>query len=65
MIGYDNLQREIHYPFRLTTIDNDKEITAKIAIDLIFEKLNNPNNKEITCKIIDVALVAGQTTTKH
>ncbi|MDD2398831.1 MAG: substrate-binding domain-containing protein [Bacilli bacterium] len=65
VIGYDNLQREIHYPFRLTTIDNDKEITAKIAIDLIFEKLNNPNNKEITCKIIDVALVAGQTTTKH
>jgi len=65
VIGFDNLQREIHYPLRLTTIDNDKEITAKIAIDLIFEKLNNPSNKEITCKIIDVALVAGQTTTKH
>ncbi|HAV19764.1 MAG TPA: hypothetical protein DCX17_01910 [Firmicutes bacterium] len=63
VIGYDNLQRYINYPFRLTTIDADMQKTAALVVSSIFEQLqthsNVPNNQ-----IVNVDLIVGKTTKK-
>lgn len=61
VIGYDNLQRYINYPFRLTTIDADMQTTAKLVVDSIFMQLNNPARQPIN-QVVDVTLVSGKTT---
>lgn len=62
VIGFDNLQSDIIYPIKLTTIDGDKPRTALLALDILFSKIRQNDNKEITGKIVDVTLVEGQTT---
>ncbi len=62
VVGFDNLQHEVNYPLRLSTIDNGKEETAQIAIELLFEKMQNPELNEIVCRIVDVTFIEGVTT---
>lgn len=62
IIGYDNLQSDIIYPIKLTTIDADKPRTALLALDILLKKMEQGNNKEITAKVVDVSLVEGNTT---
>ncbi len=65
VIGFDNLQSDIIYPLKLTTIDADKPRAAHLALDILFTKLKDKTNKEMTGKIVDVTLVEGHTTKKR
>lgn len=65
VIGFDNLQSDIIYPIKLTTIDADKPRTALLALDSLLGKIKNPDNLEMTGKIVDVSLVEGHTTKKR
>ena len=61
VIGYDNLQREINYPFRLTTIDADMYITANHAVEILFAQIEDTQT-QVNNQIVDVRLVIGKTT---
>ncbi|MDY0214355.1 MAG: LacI family DNA-binding transcriptional regulator [Bacilli bacterium] len=65
IIGFDNLQSDIIYPLKLTTIDGDKPRAAHLALSILFTKLKDQDNKEMTGKIVDVSLVEGHTTKKR
>lgn len=62
IIGFDNLQSDIIYPIKLTTIDADKQRTAILALEILFKKIIQKDDKEITGKVVDVTLVEGLTT---
>ncbi len=64
VVGYDNLQRQINYPFRLTTIDADMSNMATLVIETMFKQLENGGTERIN-KVIDVTLVQGKTTKKQ
>jgi len=65
IIGFDNLQSDIIYPIKLTTIDADKPRVAHMALELLFNKMKHRDLTEVTGKIIDVALIDGLTTKKR
>lgn len=65
VIGFDNLQSDIVYPLKLTTIDADKPRAAHLALNILFTKLKDKSNTEMTGKIVDVTLVEGHTTKKR
>lgn len=65
VVGYDNLQKEINYPFRLTTIDGDKETTALRVVSILFDRINNPSSSGIITEIVNVSLCEGKTTGKN
>ncbi|HOJ45234.1 MAG TPA: LacI family DNA-binding transcriptional regulator [Bacilli bacterium] len=60
VIGYDNLQRYINYPFRLTTIDADMQTTAKLVVDSIFMQLKDPSRQPVN-QVVDVSIMIGKT----
>jgi LacI family transcriptional regulator len=62
VIGFDNLQSDIIYPIKLTTIDGDKPRAAHLALNILFSKIKNESDTEMTGKIVDVTLVEGKTT---
>ena len=60
MIGYDNVQQEIHIPRRLTTVGTDKLALAKRATEMIISKVETGDtNRAIEKK--GVFLVEGTT----
>ena len=65
VIGYDNLQKEINYPFRLTTVDGDKETTATRVVEILFGRIFHPETNGIVTEIVDVSLCIGKTTSEH
>ena len=60
VIGYDNLQREIHLPRQLTTVGADKAAMAKKATDMMIARMQN-GDAEYVKLIEDVFLVDGST----
>lgn len=62
IIGFDNLQSDIVYPIKLTTIEADKARVAHMALEILLNKINNREDKMVIGKIIDVSLIEGDTT---
>lgn len=60
VIGVDNVQHEIYFPKRLTTIGWDKAQLVKYAIDMILERINE-TEAQGRHKELDVYLVEGVT----
>ena len=56
VIGVDNIQAEIKYPFTITTIGHNKRKTIDDAIDILFKQMNSSQN-EVTYLVEDVYLV--------
>lgn len=65
VIGFDNLQSDIIYPIKLTTIDADKPRTALLALDILLKKIKQKDDKEMTGKVVDVSLIDGNTTRRR
>lgn len=57
IIGFDNIQKEIMMPYKLTTVGQDKELVAQDALNLLFEQITS-KDKHIVKEIKeDVFLV--------
>lgn len=63
VVGYDNLQKYMSFPYRLTTVDTDNRQTADVAVEVLLHKLNNDKDKHRPFnKISGVQLIKGVTT---
>ena len=60
VIGADNIQQEIYFPKRLTTVGWDKEVMVRRATDMIINRINNPT-QHAEHKVVKVFLVEGET----
>lgn len=63
IVGYDNVQRYMSFPYRLTTVDTDNRQTADVAVEVLLHKLNSIKDKHRPFnKISGVKLIKGVTT---
>lgn len=62
VVGYDNLQDYIPYPIKVSSIDNSKNKMVNIALEILFNQIDNKNNVEPVFKKINVELKTGNTT---
>jgi LacI family transcriptional regulator len=63
VIGFDNIQDDLKFPCRLSTIDNDKKQIAEVAVEVLYAKIkDNKLKHKAFNKILDVSLVKGETT---
>ena len=59
IVDYDNIQQEIYFPYRLTTIGVDKFAMAEHGVEILFLRMSG-NKGEYVRKIEQVYLVQGQ-----
>lgn len=60
VIGVDNIQQEMFFPKRLTTVGWDKQDLAQRATDMMIEKISHPE-RCLNYKVTNVFLVEGVT----
>lgn len=57
VIGYDNIQSQLYYPFPLTTIHISKEKMANRAVEIILKKIKGETEQEYYQEIFETTLV--------
>lgn len=62
LIGFDHIQSRLSIPFRLNSISSYKSRMSTTAVDLLVDKMQNPNDAQSPRKVvIDTKLVYGNT----
>lgn len=62
LVGFDNIQSKLEFPFPITSIDNNKQRMAAIALEALIEKLDQKGSHKIICQeTLPVSLVDGGT----
>ncbi|WP_169088837.1 LacI family DNA-binding transcriptional regulator [Paenibacillus sp. PL91] len=57
VVGYDNIQSQLFYPFPLTTINIAKEKMAGRAVEIILNKIKGEAEKEFYQEVFDTVLI--------
>jgi LacI family transcriptional regulator len=57
VVGYDNIQSQLFYPFPLTTINIAKEKMARRAVEIILNKIKGEVEKEFYQEVFDTVLI--------
>lgn len=62
--GFDNLQKHINLPFRLTTVGAKNKSMSVVAVDLLIDLIANKNDEKqadvYIKKVIDIQVIEGQ-----
>ena len=59
IVGFDNIQERLFFPFKITSINYSSELLVKRALDVLFEKINNPSLEPKYKIVIDTELFEG------
>jgi LacI family sucrose operon transcriptional repressor len=62
VMGYDNIQEDIRFPCRLTTVGTDKRRMAADAAETVIDKIVSGKTNRRFNRVHDVYLVKGETT---
>lgn len=60
VIGFDNLQSTIFYPYALTSVTYSKKAVVEEGIKILFEKLEKRNFTKFKQKVINTSLFVGE-----
>jgi DNA-binding LacI/PurR family transcriptional regulator len=61
IVGYDDIQENIKFPRRLTTIGSDKKQMAEVAAEVLIHKIERGGGR-LFQKVHEVYVVEGETT---
>ncbi len=62
IVGYDNIQKNVTFPFNLTTIDSDNEAMTDLVVKIILDKIQGRPYPESRINSFPVSLIPGSTT---
>lgn len=60
VIGFDNLQSVIYYPYALTSVTYSKKAVVEEGIKILFEKIEKKNFTKLKKKVINMNLFVGE-----
>jgi LacI family transcriptional regulator len=62
VVGFDNIQSRLFFPFPLTTISNSKSKMARRALDILMHKINHSGEQKPFHEVLDTHLVIREST---
>jgi LacI family transcriptional regulator len=62
VVGFDNIQARMFFPFPLTTISNSKSKMSRRAFDILMSRINEKNNSSRFNEMIDTRLIIREST---
>lgn len=62
VIGFDNIQSKLSFPFPLTSISTSKSKMSRRAVDILLKRINNNNETGVINAVIDTKVVAREST---
>jgi LacI family transcriptional regulator len=58
LVGYDNIQSQLYFPYEITTVDTSKEIMAYKAVEVLMRRIGNSlKDDEYHQEILDTELI--------
>jgi LacI family transcriptional regulator len=57
VVGYDNIQSQLFFPWPLTTINISKRKMAHKAVDILMKRINGQNNGKYYHEVFDTKLI--------